>query len=90
MPFSQYLMLQVRISYVLKEFTENTIPVGVTVITSAEEGGYVLVRSVCLFVCVTKVTFHPPPTATHFLGEWTLPSRALVLCSSDVPDEVIQ
>ena len=30
---------------------------------------------------VTKVTFHLPPTATHLLGEWTLPSRALVLCS---------
>ena len=41
-------------------------------------------------VSVTKVTFHLPPTATHFLGEWTLPSRALVLCSSDVPDVVIQ
>jgi len=40
--------------------------------------------------CVTKVTFHLPPTATHPLGEWTLPSHALVLCSSDVPDEVIQ
>ena len=39
---------------------------------------------------VTKVTFHLPPTATHPLGEWTLPSHALVLCSSDVPDEVIQ
>jgi len=32
---------------------------------------------------VTKVTFHLPPTATHLLGEWTLPSRALVLCSSE-------
>jgi len=39
---------------------------------------------------VTKVTFHLPPTATHLLGVWTLPSRVLVLCSSDVPDEVIQ
>jgi len=39
-------------------------------------------------LAVTKVTFHLPPTATHLLGEWTLPSRALVLCSSDVPDEV--
>ena len=32
---------------------------------------------------VTKVTFHLPPTATHLLGEWTLPSHALVLCSSE-------
>ena len=39
---------------------------------------------------VTKVTFHLPPTATHPLGEWTLPSHALVLCSSDVSDEVVQ
>jgi len=38
---------------------------------------------------VTKVTFHLPPTATHLLGEWTLPSRALLLISSDAPDEVI-
>ena len=42
------------------------------------------------YLHVTKVTFHLPPTATHLLGEWTLPSHALVLCSSDVPDEVIQ
>ena len=26
---------------------------------------------------VTKVTVHLPPTATHLLGKWTLPSRAL-------------
>jgi len=32
---------------------------------------------------VTKVTFHLPPTATHLLGEWTPPSHALVLCSSE-------
>jgi len=32
---------------------------------------------------VTKVTFHLPPTATHLLGEWTLPSHTLVLCSSE-------
>jgi len=28
---------------------------------------------------VTKVTVHLPPTATHFLDECTLPSRALLL-----------
>jgi len=37
---------------------------------------------------VTKVTFHLPPTATHLLGELTLPSHALLLISSDAPDEV--
>jgi len=37
---------------------------------------------------VTKVTVHLPPTATHLLGVCTLPSHALLLVSSDVPDEV--
>jgi len=36
-----------------------------------------------VFAIVTKVTFHLLPTATHLLGEWTLPSHALVLCSSE-------
>ena len=37
---------------------------------------------------VTKVTVHLPPTATHLLGECTLPPRALLLASSDASDEV--
>ena len=37
---------------------------------------------------VTKVTVHLPPTATHLLGECTVPPHALLLVSSDVPDEV--
>jgi len=37
---------------------------------------------------VTKVTVHLPPTAAHLLGQCTLPPRALLLSSSDPPDEV--
>jgi len=45
--------------------------------------------SVCVSLkSVTKVTVHLPPTATHLLGECTLPPRALLLVSSDAPDEV--
>jgi len=49
----------------------------------------VLDGSLYLFGPVTKVTFHLPPTATHLLGEWTLPPHALLLISSDALDEVI-
>jgi len=42
-----------------------------------------------MLACVMKVTLHLPSTATHLLGEWILPPRALLLISSDAPDEVI-
>ena len=55
--------------------------------TLAAMGGgllFTVARSSTMWnVTVTKVTFHLPPIATHLLGEWTLPSHALVLCSSE-------
>ena len=51
-------------------------------------GGRFRMKSTSNIHGVTKVTFHLPPTATHLLGEWTLPSHALLLISSDAPDEV--